>query len=175
MNITEIHALDYVLALFTEMVKRYDYSKAVSYEPIYLMDGKYAQLDSYRYENAPTHPLQASKSEPGIFTHISLNYQNDESTETFEAARHAFFRYFPEDQLQDKAHHLLQTNKDPEAVLTAALDIVSDIDSPVDDLPSTVYNVHFLETGLELPFLKLEKDVEITPISLLSKSSDGNA
>lgn len=62
--------------------------------------------------------------------------------------------------------------KDPQALLAEIIAFVKTLDNITVPFDPQLIDVHFLNTSKELPFLFLDKDVEITPVSLIEVSKN---
>lgn len=165
MTINEIQMLQYMLSCFDEYMK----SKQVelkNYKVVFKFRNHL--LTGNTYETNQYHePIKRTLDNEGDVAQYSPNFSQESKTDIMIIARRAFFKTFKGEMFYTPTAEY----RTPHLLLPHLIKLVSSLGvTELENYGSTIFNPHFLDSEIELPFINVTENEQIDPISLISEN-----
>lgn len=165
MKLTEAKYLEYSINVFKEFFEERESAKMPTYKILWKRNNKLFFADTLKFDE------DYYVLKPHIHSDLSTtnNRINVDTPDSFPAdiRRVCFDNY-----LNKPDSHPDNLYKHPYALLKEMINFVNTIEKNIDDPEYRLLNVSYLGTDIKIPFLLVEKDFELEPVSLIKVSKN---
>lgn len=165
MKLTEAKYLEYSINVFKEFFEERKSAKMPTYKILWKRNNKLFFADTLNFDE------DYYVLKPHIHSDLSTtnNRINVDTPDSFPAdiRRVCFDNY-----LNKPDSHPDSLYKHPYALLREMISLVNKIDKNIDDPEYRLLNVSYLDSDIELPFMLVNKKIELEPVSLIEVSEN---